>query len=716
MINASLFSGDPVMADQKSSNPLTRRYLLADDGIGHELRARDLLQGLASRRVCATQQLRPLSGGAWRSVSEDPELGPAARIVLSETQARWSPRGCVLGMLRAGLPLFVPLVLLLPCCYLQLRPARFLASWRVLLPASLSCYLALACWYRFWSQYLPGRRRHGAFFCFLLPYVNLWALWLYFRDLLRPLPARQAALPQALLLCCCASLAFFQGVLLLAPPQLVGGLWALGASGLFVLALSLFNVALCRLTRERARELDADFPLVAEEVQSGDAAAPLSRAWRLLGARRRSYRLLSLVCALPLAALLLLGPAWAGGCWRWRQLRQHYAALPLDMQDYATLPLPEEPHAGTRMLRIRIADFDLGLVNHQQLLYADIIRGSEGQWLEKAKARYQRLAAPLLAFRALLREAPHLGLLRPQLGVVRQGRDSVELVRDKAREYVHWRLFAFRFATLLGLNEEARPEALWEDFVRISDYEQDDLIRPLAVATNSYSQRLSLLQAILPALAEESLPTLLPPLAADEARIDHAARWQCLAENALFADVYLALARAAWDKAALFGLDHGTRAELFVHYARLMELLEQDLQQSRAEITKLQGRASRYGGLHFGVAQQAAGFMAMARQTAAARLDSRLAHVAVAIERHRRRHGEWPADLTALPEEFLDELPLNPFDGQQLNYERGLISVEVMELRLEEQELRALPSREQRPGAKLWAVDEQGSEHEIKFF
>jgi len=44
--------------------------------------------------------------------------------------------------------------------------------------------------------------------------------------------------------------------------------------------------------------------------------------------------------------------------------------------------------------------------------------------------------------------------------------------------------------------------------------------------------------------------------------------------------------------------------------------------------------------------------------------------VAVAAERHRLRHGTWPALLAEIVPEFLPALPADPFDGQPLRYKR----------------------------------------------
>jgi hypothetical protein len=42
--------------------------------------------------------------------------------------------------------------------------------------------------------------------------------------------------------------------------------------------------------------------------------------------------------------------------------------------------------------------------------------------------------------------------------------------------------------------------------------------------------------------------------------------------------------------------------------------------------------------------------------------------VALAVERYRRKHGDWPAALTKLTPELLKEVPLDPFDGRPLRY------------------------------------------------
>ena len=44
--------------------------------------------------------------------------------------------------------------------------------------------------------------------------------------------------------------------------------------------------------------------------------------------------------------------------------------------------------------------------------------------------------------------------------------------------------------------------------------------------------------------------------------------------------------------------------------------------------------------------------------------------IAIAAERHRLRHGAWPGSTAELVSAFLPELPLDPFNGQELRYKR----------------------------------------------
>ncbi len=59
------------------------------------------------------------------------------------------------------------------------------------------------------------------------------------------------------------------------------------------------------------------------------------------------------------------------------------------------------------------------------------------------------------------------------------------------------------------------------------------------------------------------------------------------------------------------------------------------------------------------------------------RAQGRCAVVAVAVERYRLQHGQWPADLAALKPEYLAEVPTDPYTDEPLKYRKTADGVVV---------------------------------------
>ena len=55
----------------------------------------------------------------------------------------------------------------------------------------------------------------------------------------------------------------------------------------------------------------------------------------------------------------------------------------------------------------------------------------------------------------------------------------------------------------------------------------------------------------------------------------------------------------------------------------------------------------------------------------AAEASRRIDVTAIALKRYQLRHGDYPADLTALVPEFVPSVPRDPVDGQPLRYRRN---------------------------------------------
>jgi hypothetical protein len=93
----------------------------------------------------------------------------------------------------------------------------------------------------------------------------------------------------------------------------------------------------------------------------------------------------------------------------------------------------------------------------------------------------------------------------------------------------------------------------------------------------------------------------------------------------------------------------------------------------------------------------------------------RSAATALAVERYRLAHKEWPSDLAALLPLYLKDVPIDPFDGQPLRYRRtfdGVVIYSVAEDCVDNQGMIKLPPRKATDqgdeGFQLWDVAKRG--------
>jgi hypothetical protein len=88
----------------------------------------------------------------------------------------------------------------------------------------------------------------------------------------------------------------------------------------------------------------------------------------------------------------------------------------------------------------------------------------------------------------------------------------------------------------------------------------------------------------------------------------------------------------------------------------------------------------------------------------------RCTFVAIAVERHRLRHGDWPASTAELVPAFLPELPLDPFDGKPLHLKRLTDGVVIYSVGVnctdDGGQIRYLPGQQYPSdiGVRLWDV------------
>ena len=59
------------------------------------------------------------------------------------------------------------------------------------------------------------------------------------------------------------------------------------------------------------------------------------------------------------------------------------------------------------------------------------------------------------------------------------------------------------------------------------------------------------------------------------------------------------------------------------------------------------------------------------------RAELRTARCMLALERYRQAHAKWPASLRELVPEFIEAVPVDPYDGQPLRYHRRVDGVVI---------------------------------------
>jgi ABC-type transport system involved in multi-copper enzyme maturation permease subunit len=121
----------------------------------------------------------------------------------------------------------------------------------------------------------------------------------------------------------------------------------------------------------------------------------------------------------------------------------------------------------------------------------------------------------------------------------------------------------------------------------------------------------------------------------------------------------------------LVGLSSGSlacqRADLLRYGTELVEAAKLPECQSQVILTSLQKSVGNRLHMVSMLGTWASRFMQNARQRQA---QLRCEIVMLALERYRRQHGRWPDTLTELVPAYLEQIPVDPFDGQPLRWSR----------------------------------------------
>ncbi|KPK51424.1 MAG: hypothetical protein AMS22_10940 [Thiotrichales bacterium SG8_50] len=131
-------------------------------------------------------------------------------------------------------------------------------------------------------------------------------------------------------------------------------------------------------------------------------------------------------------------------------------------------------------------------------------------------------------------------------------------------------------------------------------------------------------------------------------------------------------------------------ADMLDYMAACIEASKLPVGQRVARFRQIQDELEDLGFLHVIVKVLAPAMSRVAELDLRFRADIDMARTAVAIERFRLTKGDLPRDLASLVPDYLDQVPIDPFDGQPIRYRRS------------------------EPGYRLYSVFEDGADHDGK--
>jgi len=131
-------------------------------------------------------------------------------------------------------------------------------------------------------------------------------------------------------------------------------------------------------------------------------------------------------------------------------------------------------------------------------------------------------------------------------------------------------------------------------------------------------------------------------------------------------------------------------ADMLDYMAASIEASELPLDQRLARFQRIQDELEDMGFLHVLVKTLAPALSRVAQLDLRFQTDIDMARTAVALERFRLTEGALPRDLATLAPDYLDQVPIDAFDGQPIRYRRT------------------------NPGYRLYSVFEDGQDHDGK--
>lgn len=594
-----------------------------------ELEALEIFKRIQSHKADFQTSIRPVEGGDWRKIGEEPAFATALPFLYTQGRCFW------------WLPWFSLLVLAFPFLLIVLNRG-LLGGWPYF------CLSNSGMWAIWLLAYIKSLElfllKHGLYGWrsarMLIPWWNSVEGYCLFQECAEELPPRSARFLRRLNPFVWVSLAMFYSSFFLASPDTVGGRLILLCYGIFWLFLCLSSIPISYELKRRDNLFRSSNPKPPKNKEK----SPLWNRFRNREIIR--YGLpdaLRILLCLAVAALVFLIPWRIIGEIRWNQAVKY------------ELPAMQKPYAAPELMKIALPKFPVsahGTLKGVGGIPADL------------RAELKKVEPQLDAVREILRKYPALGLRRDIEGGKNQ---PIDLCNEKLRDYLCWRR--------LGLRAGGNFRELLRDLERRTGYAAEEPV--YGIYHLELNTRMGIVSTNLRQFSDEELEREKALWRKLATLADSAIAGSVLEQNAQTTEYLIHSLRLPSGRFLLFFFADGLRATFLDYSRELTDILSRDAWQTRNAFLKFQTRMDRLGGLHWMWAisnqmglkkseekdRDLSPDYSLLNTASRFRAVCRLAEAGIGLEQVRRQHGNYPEKA---------DLPTDPFDGKPLRYLPGV--------------------------------------------
>jgi len=383
------------------------RYLVRFPEGERELNAPEILELFREKEITTITPIRPVSGGDWRELREEPEFA----VLLYQIYRRlrcWART--YLWLCAFFLLVFASLFLLF-----LMDPVWILANWQLLfVKTGINFLVMLFALVSFLDS--PGAKKELPLLVWIIvPWINSIVGFRTFRKIIDRMPPEKRRIPNMLNLLTWSVLLLFFLASCFIPGTVEGGIVMFSLYGLFLLLLIAASVPLSIETRRLTRLWLEQNP--APEKATGKSKLTSSLLRRDM---KQILRFLPPYLAALVAMLAMLTlPYWAVG-----SIRLHIVTAQLEQNGISLAQPPGEPSAADARLTREMLSISFPAWPEST--------GDDQVWTEQVRERLPEARPQLERFRKLLRATAEVTPLVPV------PKEEGEELRKRLFDYLYW--------------------------------------------------------------------------------------------------------------------------------------------------------------------------------------------------------------------------------------------------------------------------------------